>query len=168
MKIFRDVLSEQTITAVEQEIIENFSKYTWSPSGMLWPSYLSTGSSGDILQCEMSAKNKEAVLNDLKDLIPHTNTHVRICVWNKGASLAMHDDSGWDFGATVYMNRTWNKNLGGVFLYSVDEYSDKWNAVFPSFNTMILNTERVPHLVTPISYQATEYRVSLQVWGIKE
>ena len=167
MLIHQNVLSENLLDEIEKEIVNNFNNACWRVGGLAWHKGLSEGSNGEILQTSVSNLLKERIDNDLKDFYPSANTKISLCLYGKGASLAMHNDEGWEWAATVYLNKDWNKNLGGTFLYTDNTNNEIWNAVFPKFNTMIINDAKETHMVTLVSAQAEEYRASIQIWGIK-
>lgn len=167
MLIHDNVLTENLLDEVEKEIVENFNNDCWRVGGLAWHKGLSEGSSGEILQKPASDLLKEKIDNELNDLYPSLKTKISFCLYGKGAGLAMHNDEGWKWAATVYLNREWNKNLGGTFLYTDDSNNEIWSAVFPKFNTMIINDALETHMVTLVSMQAQEYRASIQIWGIE-
>jgi len=165
MKIHHDVLSLSLVNEIEQEILKNFDDACWRVSGLSWIEMLREGITGEVFQTPVSSSLKDKIDKQLKRYYPGDNTSINVCLYSKGAGLAIHNDAGWKWAATIYLNRTWNKNFGGVFLYSDNIENDVWSAVFPKFNSMIVNDNSEPHMVTPVSMKADSYRAILQIWG---
>lgn len=166
MQLHHNVLSTQLLEEVEKEIISNFDNACWRVGGLAWHIGLKEGMTGEVLQTPASSELKTKIDNELKNLYPSSNTQINFCLYGKGAGLAIHNDAGWNWAATIYLNREWNKNLGGIFLYSNSSDAEIWNAIFPTFNNMVINDCKEQHMVTPVSLQAQEYRASIQIWGI--
>jgi len=78
------------------------------------------------------------------------------------AGISKHQDINKPFAATLYLNKVWDLNYGGLLVYE-----DKGlRAYCPAYNTLILNTEKTLHLVTPVTKAAPEYRYTLQCFGV--
>ena len=83
-----------------------------------------------------------------------------------GSSLNWHKDfSPIVASITIYLNDEWDKNWGGLFMYTEnDEITNDINAVFPKNNLAILQkNSNIWHSVSPTSKNAP-IRVSLQMF----
>ncbi len=78
------------------------------------------------------------------------------------AGISKHCDDTHHFAATLYLNKVWDINYGGIFIYE-DNLTLK--AHCPTYNTLIVNDNKALHLVTPVTKAATTARVTLQCFG---
>ncbi len=93
-------------------------------------------------------------LKDVKKL----NTLVHYM--KKGAGINWHDDNKWKYGATYYVNRRWNRNFGGEFMFSHD-LSQGWVPVVG--NSLVIVKSPMLHKVNPVLTSAMP-RISVQVF----
>ena len=64
-----------------------------------------------------------------------------------GTGINWHDDSGWKYGITYYINRRWNRKFGGEFLFA-DKYS---NGFIPLMgNSIVILKAPLCHKVSPV------------------
>jgi hypothetical protein len=54
---------------------------------------------------------------------------------------------------------------GGIFIWEEDGAADH-HMICPTHNALVLNDRKLFHRVTPVSMEAPEPRVTLQIWGI--
>ena len=167
MKIINNCLPKHIADSTSAEFekaINNNS--TWSISENFWDECLLEGvpgvSSQRIIEGELLYKLEEA-------LSPHLPKHSRATYqfynWHKMSGISMHEDYGHMFGATLYLNKEWNPNWGGVFIWG-ESKDNLTNAIIPQYNTLVINHEpMLPHLVTLISPFAPETRKTIQIWG---
>ena len=82
------------------------------------------------------------------------------------AGIANHNDSHVGLGATLYLNKFWDINWGGLFVWKdKDEKKEyKLNAIFPKQNMLIINDECELHLVTPTAATIPYPRITIQIW----
>ncbi|AMO43037.1 hypothetical protein R1080702_023 [Cyanophage S-RIM32] len=83
------------------------------------------------------------------------------------SGIAIHEDKSHFFGATIYLNKVWYTNAGGIFLYETEETKTTgiMNAIVPQKNLMVVNDKHERHLVTPVSFNVPEFRFTMQIWG---
>ena len=81
-------------------------------------------------------------------------------MWPPNSYIGWHDDT-CDFGASVYLNKEWNIEHGGIFLYK-DKKDIK--GVSPVYNRCVINVEKTMHTVSMITPDAP-LRKSLQIFG---
>ena len=169
MKIHHDVLSEATLLAVEAEQQHRARDDIWRSSALSWQAHLLTGIDGECLSTEVTGGLRDLILADVAALLPRSRSiEIRHYFWMQNSGIAWHDDGGEVFGATIYLNREWHVNWGGIFLYLPrDETIDRGlRAVFPSCNTMVVNDQAEHHSVTPVTVK--QVRTTLQIWCNKE
>ena len=166
MLIYRTVLSDNTLQAIDQEQQNLTLQPQWQSSALHWQNVLLEGIDGECLSTEVSSNLKELILNDIAKLLPPTsNLMIQHYLWMRNSGIAWHEDSHKKFGATIYLNKEWHVNWGGIFLYAVENRSpqDELKAVFPAHNTMIVNDLQEYHAVTPVNVKVV--RTTLQIWG---
>ena len=86
-----------------------------------------------------------------------TNIHYM----KKGAGINWHDDNGWKYGATYYLNHRWNKKWGGEFMF-VDKTGHGW--VPPVGNSLIIVKAPIEHKVNPVLTNIMP-RISVQIFA---
>lgn len=96
------------------------------------------------------------------DIIP---TKMGISYMLAGSSLKWHRDiPPITASVTIYLNDEWNKNWGGLFLYTEeDEITNNVQAIFPKDNLAILQDSNIWHSVAPTSKNSL-VRISLQMF----
>ena len=65
----------------------------------------------------------------------------------KGAGIDWHDDHKWKYGATYYINRRWNENWGGEFMFT-ENNGHGW--IPPVGNSLVIVKAPISHKVNPI------------------
>ena len=85
-----------------------------------------------------------------------TNIHYM----RKGSGINWHDDRGWKYGATYYLNRRWNNQFGGEFMFT-NEGGHGWIA--PVANSLVIVKAPITHKVNPV-LSPTVPRISVQLF----
>jgi hypothetical protein len=80
--------------------------------------------------------------------------------WLNNSNINWHNDSGHAGAATIYLNRNWDKNWGGYFVYEND---NKLGIEIPKYNKCIFQTGGIEHATTPVDKKAP-IRKSLQIF----
>jgi Rps23 Pro-64 3,4-dihydroxylase Tpa1-like proline 4-hydroxylase len=113
----------------------------------------------------VSESTYPVVLADLEGKLPDTkNVVLQYYNWHKGAGISPHGDESYRFGATVYLNESWNPAWGGIFHWK-DSFGEQ-KTFLPEFNSLVLNDEQEEHWVTNVSRKAPYCRKTLQIWGL--
>lgn len=92
-----------------------------------------------------------------------------ICVqyyeWYRGSYIPWHNDSCYDYGATLYLNKNWDVEDGGIFFYiEKNKTIDDLQCIYPKYNKLIINDCKEEHHVSLINYHSKEIRKTLQIW----
>lgn len=86
-------------------------------------------------------------------------------IWQKGSGIRWHEDgTGNRIGVTIYMNRKWDVNWGGIFLYQKNG-DNKWYC--PEYNDCVYFESPLWHSVSIISNDIPEPRMSVQLFWDK-
>jgi Rps23 Pro-64 3,4-dihydroxylase Tpa1-like proline 4-hydroxylase len=103
-------------------------------------------------------KSKFIELNDKfkdKEIVGH------FYIWTKGSYIPMHNDSNYEYGCTIYLNKYWNIDWGGLYIW---KENDKLNIEKPEFNKLIINKGNTKHGTTLLNYNVPEERLTIQIF----
>ena len=78
----------------------------------------------------------------------------------KYAGINWHDDHGWKYGATFYINHKWQKQWGGEFMFT-DDNGHGW--IPPVGNSLVIIKAPLEHKVNPILSPIIP-RISIQIF----
>ncbi len=164
MKLFKNVLQETTLKDVLEESKLSINKNVWSSNRRLWTEELLANNQGTVSVKSVEGDLKNKILSDIDSIIPKTkNTYVNLYIWDVGSGISLHSDENYFFGSTIYLNKKWDLDNGGWFIWQSNDKS--WKVIPPEYNSLILNDEKEAHTVTPISYSTSELRATLQIFG---
>jgi len=166
MKIIQNVLSEDLFSRCKKEVNQKLSKNEWTSSVIIWEPGLRQGISGSTIAAMTSEDVHNDIVKEISPHVPECDIVTQYYVWQPHSGIAMHDDSGRRFGATIYLNETWHPNSGGWFIWE-DKDTREWKTILPTKNTMVLNSNKEKHLVTSVAPDGFAIRVTIQIWGLK-
>jgi len=105
----------------------------------------------------------------LKTLVRH-NSHFElkkvekmsttIHYMKKGSGINWHDDAGWKYGATYYINHKWHRQWGGEFMFT-DNNGHGW--IPPVGNSLVVVKAPIAHKVNPVLSPIMP-RISIQMF----
>jgi hypothetical protein len=171
IKTYNNVLDEKIIKDVIEYFRSITDKNVWS-SNIGWEQNLCPISSNILThtifdknivkQIKSSIENKIHINFDSIDL----SFIASIYVWSCGSYITWHSDTEYPYNGTIYLNKEWDTNNGGVFLYK-ENNTNEIKGIEPSYNSMIVNsgTEEDPHnshCVTCIVPGTIKKRITLQ------
>ena len=165
MKIIKNALSEDLFSRCKKEVNKKLSENEWASSVIIWEPGLRQGISGSTIAAMTSEEIHNDIVKEISPHVPECEIVTQYFVWQPHSGIAMHDDSGRRFGATIYLNETWHPNSGGWFIWE-DKDTREWNTILPTKNTMVLNTSKEKHLVTSVAPDGFAIRVTIQIWGL--
>jgi len=165
---YTNVLSQQLLADINEERErKKKDEFCWRVGQFFWQDSLLYGVTNSCVSALLSDSLRTRLENELRDKLPPFNEIIaQHYVWLRGSGIAKHDDGAHNFGATIYLNKNWDINYGGVFLWK-PENSAEYKTIVPEYNTMVVNTKAEEHLVTPIALNAPEYRHTVQIWRWK-
>ena len=125
-------------------------------------------SSAPVLTFAIGGDVEVALLNAVKPYIPEIDevksTTFVYNMWTRNSYIPWHTDGdSYVFGATVYMNETWNPNWGGYFAYH-KENENEISCIKPEFNSMVVIKPPVQHAVFSVNPNAP-IRETIQIFG---
>lgn len=165
MKLYKDVLSPVTLSFINSELSSFMATpEKWTCSSFIWNDDIKVNISGGTLITMVGDSITKLILEDLDGILPSmSHQKLQYCVWPSNSGISTHNDKKYKFGATIYLNESWDINDGGIFLY--EHAADDWRAHVPKFNTMMVNDSSTLHLVTPVSPFAKQNRYTIQIFG---
>jgi hypothetical protein len=89
---------------------------------------------------------------------------VQYCKWHRGSYIPWHNDSDHSIGATIYLNKDWDVEDGGLFVYSETGNVDNLKCIYPCYNTLVINESNEWHHVSLVNYHANTERTTIQIW----
>jgi Rps23 Pro-64 3,4-dihydroxylase Tpa1-like proline 4-hydroxylase len=172
IKKYSNVLSEDTLEVIELYIQHALKNDVWA-SNLEWDKRL-VNSSSIVITHPVSKKEIffEEVKNQIQKILNvnfdslNLEFRLAIYIWGKMSYITWHDDYGWDYSGTIYLNKEWNLNYGGIFLWK-DNKNSEIRGVEPIFNSMVVNSKHQMdgnnlHAVTMLSSESPENRFTLQ------
>jgi|688.fasta_scaffold15232_9 hypothetical protein len=167
MKVFKDSISLDLWKKCLDDVNSNLSD-SWKVSTFAWPRYATLGISGNCLFRKVNPELRLEILEEIKDILPYCNKismNYHVTLPNGG--IALHDDSNHKFGATIYLNKEWHINHGGLFVWQEEQEdgSSIMKALVPECRSLVLNDIHEGHVVTLVSNYLPEPRISIQIFG---
>ena len=162
--IKNNFLDEIFINNFIQNIIKESQEYKpiWK-SNINWGENIVKGSSlvlaYEIKKEELNyIKSKFVELDDKfkdKEIVGH------FYIWTRGSNIPMHNDSNYEYGCTIYLNKHWEIDWGGLYIWKEE---NKLNVEKPEFNKLIINKGNTKHGTTLLNYNIPEERLTLQIF----
>lgn len=165
MKIVKNALSEKLYLLLLFELEFKYKKHVWSSSTILWGEDIKKSIVGSTLITQVSEDLHIQIEDEIKEHLPsYDNLLCQFYIWQQNAGISSHTDGQYKFGATIYLNKQWDIDDGGFFIWKNKE-TEELKVLSPERNTMVLNSDRETHLVTPVASNCKELRHTIQIWG---
>ena len=106
---------------------------------------------------------KEQIINcysNYFNIDTYTTTYVNYYKWLPGSFIPFHNDESSSLASTIYLNESWDKDYGGLFLY---EEEQEIKGYVPKYNSAVINKNNVSHSTSIISPTAPK-RETLQIF----
>jgi Rps23 Pro-64 3,4-dihydroxylase Tpa1-like proline 4-hydroxylase len=119
------------------------------------------GSSVPILRYILNKEDTELInliKSEIENKLPYYVNDIIIHICPPFSYIPWHDDGGHKAALSIYLNKNWNPNWGGFFMY---EDGDKICAIKPDRNLAIFQKGGTKHSVSTINLNA-DYRISIQ------
>lgn len=161
---YNDFLSEDLLILIDKKIEDIFNakseRALFSSSISHWSEYLKS-SSTPILRYSMQDNDLELInllKKEIEKQIPYYVDDIIIHLFPKLSYIPWHNDSGHTAALTIYINKKWEPNWGGFFMYKID---DEIRAIKPNRNMAILQKDGLEHCVTTTNIDS-DFRISIQ------
>lgn len=169
VSFFENVFPEDFCKFLLRDSLENLrsgremwrSNLTWDPAVVR--------ASSPILLRTYNELLKNSILKQLLDskVIQHKEYTVLNYACTKLSYIPWHSDKLYDNAVTVYLNETWDRDWGGIYLFR-DEEAATIRGYIPKFNSAIKNDARTLHSTTIMSSDAEIPRITLQLFSPKQ
>jgi len=164
VKIFKNVLDSETMNNVINDFKSCLDQNIWRNSQLCWDKRLVNKVTGDCSITPIKDNIASQIKKCVADKLPSAEKiQFQYQIWKQNSGTSLHNDQGYKYAATIYLNASWHVDDGGIFMW---KEGDELKAFCPECNTMVLNDEKTLHLVTIVSPLATEFRCTIQIWGI--
>ena len=157
MKFMKQFLEPSLLKPIDEYIKQRWNRYEWRTS-MDWGVNIKRFSTPvGILQVP------EEFCTPIKKLFNRSidDKGIMFYFWPPGSYIGWHNDQGYSFGATIYLNKTWDINHGGIFLY---QEGKSLKAYQPTYNTCVINDKKTSHCIS-ITAPDAPLRTTIQVLG---
>ena len=149
IKVIQDFLSPNFITALKCVINSKRNEYKWK-TNLGWEQALQKNSA----QVSIFSLNDTAFESDIIKIyekyidIKDCTFGMTYCLWQNGSYIPFHNDPQVLYGSTIYLNDSWEKDFGGLYIY---EDKDILRAICPKYNQCIINNSNILHGTSIIS-----------------
>jgi hypothetical protein len=144
-----DILSTQEI--LSSDIIDDWQAQLNTSSGRINTYHINSKIDSELYEI-ISKKIKKSFEMEIKGS--------SFYFWLNNSNINWHNDSGHKAAATIYLNKIWDKNWGGYFIYEND---NKLGIEIPKYNKCIFQSGGIEHATTPVDKNAP-IRKSLQIF----
>ena len=120
MKIYNNILSNSLMDECLLELADKRNYMCWGLSDFTWDSKLLVGVTGVCAMTFVSDEIKAKMVTELSTINPLFSKYelaTQFYVWNKNSGIAAHNDGVYKFGATIYLNKNWKADYGGIFIW---------------------------------------------------
>ena len=165
MKILYNFLNQDVINLARHEVDRFKLEARWVASQNFWQDVLLKNAViGNVTHTPVSPHLTKLIIKILEPHVPRCREiTIQHYLWHPLSGINMHDDGNHVFGATIYMTPEWDINWGGLFVY--ENKNNSLEVIFPTFNSLNINTSKTRHMVTTVSPLAPYPRYTLQIWG---
>jgi Rps23 Pro-64 3,4-dihydroxylase Tpa1-like proline 4-hydroxylase len=168
VSFFENVLKEDFCRFLLRDSLENLTsrREMWR-SNLTWDSAVVRASS-IVLVRAYNDLLKDSILNQLLNskVIQHKKYVVLNYAWTKLSYIPWHNDGTHDSAVTVYLNETWHRDWGGIYLFREEE-TGTIRGYIPKFNSAVTNDAHTLHSTTIMSTDAETPRITLQLFSAR-
>lgn len=154
---------------LSMELIDKIKSYSYTQKNVRtnltsWNPDL-IGTSGAILLYDLKDELLDEVKTEVKKHIPNIDDYgdltAMYVLGGRFSFIQWHNDMPHSFAMTVYLNRQWDKNWGGAFVY--ENSNKEFITIYPEYNKSIYFIPPVWHTTNMSNLQAP-LRESLQIF----
>ncbi len=168
IKVFNNFLPKDLTDVVLNYVGHHSRSNVWGVSNLTYHPNL-IGSSAPIFSMQFT----ETIFKQIKDVyqkkfkeFKNKQFLIEYKLYSPMSYITWHGDDGYLAGSTIYLNRQYYENDGGLFLYK--EKNNVIKGIEPKFRSMVLNyKDKNQHAVSMVVPSPKFLRETLQVF-IKE
>jgi len=166
VSFFENVFQEDFCRFLLRDCVETIrsGRETWR-SNLTWdPAVVRASSPVLVRTCSDLLKN--SILDQLLSakVIRHKEYLVMNYAGTKLSYIPWHSDKVYADALTVYLNETWHRDWGGIYLFS-DEETATIRGYIPKFNSAVKNDAHTLHSTTIVAPDAEIPRITLQLFS---
>ena len=167
MRIINSFIDTDFIDEIAEENKELLYSSCWK-SSLGWQEEI-ISPVGSVLIRDLNDTQKETLITALekRNIVDRTKIfefEAQAYLWQRLSFIPWHNDKEEDdcvrFAASLYLNKEWKEDWGGLFLYN---NNGSIYAEVPSYNKFVLNDNNFAHATTIISTDAP-LRLSIQLF----
>ena len=168
MKSIKNFFSEELIEKIIHHVESQRDSSEWITNSNWIPEVVKHSERVDILEITKTFSKKVK-----EQFVSHNQKYSRFRFrvlyyeWNRGSYIPWHDDSNHCIGATLYLNKEWDTEDGGIFMYYEDSNREKLKCIAPKYNNLVISDNNESHHVSMICHHSKEIRKTIQIWMYK-
>lgn len=167
INVVKNFLYQDQIGSILQDFESKKSTASFEINNLgRWGAGLDNGSYGPVYIFPLESY-RESIKSRFDHIDPVFGEYnLNVCylhIWNRGSQITWHHDAPAEqrrLSATIYLNRYWDRDWGGLFLYQDNQMRNSW--IHPEYNTVVWFRPPLWHAVSMIGLNATEPRLSIQ------
>ena len=166
LKQYDNVLSEDLMEEVMDYFNTVIDKDLWG-SSIGWDQHLCPVTTSHVLthtirDISLGKRINDIVQQTIKVRWNNVEFIPTLYVWSGGSYITWHRDEVYPYSGTIFLNKEWDSDNGGIFLYK-DEDLLEVKGIEPIYNSMVVNSApHSPHCVTCIVPGTVKKRITIQ------
>ena len=162
IKIYKNVLPEDAIQELNKYLDNNVYRNIWRQS-VYWQKNLKANNPTALTISDLPVFIAAPIIERFQKLdkkYRKFKCHCMYYIWPPMSHIGWHNDEKWVAGASIYLNKTWDKNDGGLFLY---REKDQNKFIVPEYNMCVVNENHTDHAVSALASHGP-HRLSVQIF----
>ncbi len=162
IKVYKNVLPDDLIKEVFTYLDNNSYRNVWRQS-IYWTKNLKANNPTALTLSDLPIFMATPIIEHFQKLDKKYSKYKCHCIfyiWPPMSHIGWHNDDKWEVGASIYLNKEWNRNDGGLFLYT-EKGQNKF--IIPEYNMCVVNEGHTDHAVSALASHGP-HRLSLQIF----
>lgn len=168
IRYHENVLDPRFIDELDKFVQAKKDKKEWQ-TNLFWPEYIIKSST---VVPVLSLDHVDTIRNYLREvynkILPESSKHkmeINYYLWPPLSYIPFHDDSHKLIASTIYLNKTWDINHGGFFMYLENHnyHHENYKSIPPKYNSCVINDNKIKHGTTLTTMDAP-IRKTLQIF----
>jgi len=170
MILINNFLSLEDCLKVSEDKNKLWKENCWTINKHNWEPNLTAGLYGSVYMTNVSPEINVRVgfyIDKYFDnKVDWDRTNIQHFVWDTNSGINWHNDRGYDFAGTIYINEHYNPDWGGIFEYFENVDSQQKHSICPEQGLFVINTIGQLHRVTKITHPMMDiFRHTIQIFG---
>ena len=164
MKVFENFLSDDLIDNINEYVKNSDKNQNWYSNSRWNKNIVKNSGLVTILPIQFFSEELIASFTLHDNKFEEYSFCFQYYEWHRGSYIPWHNDYSHDFGATIYLNKEWCVEDGGIFFYTETGHISDLKCIYPKYNTLVLNDSNEFHHVSLVNYHAQTERKTIQIW----